>query len=99
MKTRNVLGLLLAFIFVVTIFFSAIFISMEMGHSHNCTEENCPICATLEECINNIRVFGTAAAIIICAYEMIPSIIKIVGDYKKEVQEYSLISERVRLNY
>lgn len=99
MRIRNVLGLLLASIFIFTIFFSSLFLSIEMGHHHNCTEEDCPICATIEECLNNIRVCGTAAVILICAYVVIPFVVKTVKSYKEVVQEYSLILERVRLNY
>ena len=98
MKERNTLGLFLSILLILTIFFSALFVSMEMAHHHDCSEENCPICSTIEACLNNIRVCGTATAVLISVFLFIPFII-IIKKIREAFHKYSLIQKRVRLNY
>ncbi len=95
---RKIFGLILALIILVAIFFSALFISMEMGH-HDCSGEDCPICATMEECVNNIRICGMAAVIVFVISSFVAETRKQKSSYIVEILLKSLIVKRVRLNY
>ena len=97
-RMHRVSGLLLAIIFLTVIFFSMLFISMEMGH-HHCSREHCPICATMEECLNNLKSCGTAVIIMSVTAILLPYITKTVQKSSKEAKKCNLISYRVRLNY
>ena len=95
---RKLFGLILALIIMMAIFFSALFISMEMGH-HDCSGEDCPICATMEECVNNIRICGMAAVVAYVISSFVAKIRKQKSSYIVEILLENLIVKRVRLNY
>ena len=95
---RKIYGQILALIILVAIFFSALFISMEMGH-HDCSGEDCPICATMEECVNNIRICGMAAVIAFVIRSFVAEARRQKLSYIVEILLESLIVKRVRLNY
>ena len=95
---RKLLGVILELFLIAVIFFSMLFISMEMGH-HDCSGEECPVCRALEECINNLRSFGTACVIAVAVCVLLPYIVEKIQKHIEEVMKLNLISERVRLNY
>ena len=98
MKMRNLLSLLMVISFIMIIFFSALFLSMELGHQHDSSGEDCPICSTIEECLNNLRYCGCAVAFIIVTGIVHQYIAEKIKKYKEVVPENSLVLERVRLN-
>ena len=97
-NVRKLFGLILALIIMMAIFFSALFISMEMGH-HDCSGEDCPICATMEECVNNIRICGMAAVVAFVISSFVALARKQMSSYMVDTLFESLIVKRVRLNY
>ncbi len=88
----------MAAVLVITLFFSSVFIAEEMGH-HDCTGEDCPICATIELCISIIRtceaVTVMASALVIMAAPLITT----TAIYDAETVTFSLIDNKVRLDY
>ena len=88
----------MAAVLVITLFFSSVFIAEEMGH-HDCTGEDCPICATIELCISIIRtceaVIVMASALVIMAAPLITT----TAIYDAETVTFSLIDNKVRLGY
>ena len=59
-KRERVLAWIVLSVFILVIFSSSVFIVFHSAH--NCTGENCPVCAVLAECRNNINMIGTVSA-------------------------------------
>lgn len=53
MNGCRIYSLVVCGLLLLTLFFSMLFISEEMGH-HDCTGEDCPVCAVIDICINNV---------------------------------------------
>ena len=85
---------MVAILFVM--FFSVIYISQHADHE--CTGADCPICAVLEECENNINNIGTIIAALATSLFLCLSIQKSVQYVITVCPDYSLISQKVRLN-
>ncbi len=85
---------LLAVVFVML--FSAIYI---LKHAdHECTGAECPVCAVMEQCGNNIKNIGTIFVAIVAAFFLCLSIQKRVQHVITVCSYYSLFSQKIRLN-
>ena len=40
--------------------FSECFLAAHEGHRHHCEDEDCPICACIQQCENALRSFGSS---------------------------------------
>lgn len=85
---------LVAVLFVML--FSVLYISQHADHE--CTGADCPVCAVMEQCSNNIKNIGTIVVAIIAALFLCLSILKCVQFVCAVSPNYSLISQKVRMN-
>ena len=92
----RIAALLSVIILLLMLFFSMFFIAAEAGH-HDCTGENCPICATVEICINTIKNISNLK---VAATASIAVMVYIIQKNLFTVSEVvkSPVLERVRLN-
>lgn len=90
----QILGALL----IVSLFFSALFISEELGH-HECTGDDCPICATIEMCMSNIRECGTGVILIVLAAVMTALPMMLISYFENEKITTSPVENKVRINF
>ena len=97
MKKYRICSLVVSSLLLLTLFFSMIFISEEMGH-HDCSGENCPVCAVLEICINNVEKCGTVVIAAAVAAVIMITFSNADNKYKEEIVFSSLTGKKVRLN-
>ncbi|SNU09914.1 hypothetical protein SAMN06297422_1373 [Lachnospiraceae bacterium] len=97
MKKYRICSLVVSSLLLLTLFFSMIFISEEMGH-HDCSGENCPVCAVLEICINNVEKCGTVVIAAAVAAVIMITFSNVDNNYKEEIVFSSLTGKKVRLN-
>ena len=85
---------LVAVVFVML--FSVIYI---LKHAdHECTGAECPVCAVMDQCSNNIKNIGIIVAVVVAAFFLCLSIQKCVQFVFAVCPDYSLISQKVRMN-
>ena len=85
---------LVAVVFVML--FSVIYISQHADHE--CTGAECPVCAVMEQCGNNIKNIGTIIVAVAAVFFLCLSIKKSVQYVITVCPDYSLISQKVRMN-
>ena len=88
----GILGMLILFI----ILFSSILIASEV--KHECTGEDCPICACIQQCENTLRhirntVDHPAAAIIPIIFMLVSADLFVIDSAQE-----TLVSSKIRLN-
>ena len=76
--------------------FSVIYISQHADHK--CTDAECPVCAVIEQCGNNIKNIGDIVVAIVTAVFLYLSIQKSVQYVIAVCPDFSLISQKVRMN-
>ena len=86
-------------VYIFVIISSCLFIAEEMGH-HDCCGEDCPICETIEICIENVRSIGCAVIVFVA----LASIIYATPDQVRKIRSedtacFTLVSSKVRLDY
>lgn len=86
------LGLLLLLVMLL----SAFFIAAEAGH--DCTGEDCPICACVQQCENTLHRIGDGNALLSAV--VIPVIFALISAFlfASEPSLETLVSRKVRLN-
>lgn len=85
---------LVAAVFVML--FSRVYIAEHTDHS--CSGDECPVCATMLQCSNNIKNVGTALIVVSTAVSMIALTSVCITTDADIVSICSLISQKVRLN-
>ena len=96
LKSRRVTAGIIALIMLVVVLFSAFYISAEADH--DCSGENCPICACIQQCENTLNQVGGGAVgqtVII-----LPAIILLAAFFSSSriFCQDTLITGKVRLN-
>ena len=97
MNGCRIYSLVVCGLLLLTFFFSMLFISEEMGH-HDCTGEDCPVCAVIDICINNVGKCGTAIIAAAVAAVIMITFSNADNKYKEEIVFSSLTGKKVRLN-
>lgn len=80
---------------VFVLLFSELYISHHIDH--DCTGEDCPICAEISQCINNLKTIG--ATVIVCTFVFLS--VRIIRNEQNTCSvciSDSLISRKVRMN-
>lgn len=95
-KTRKLTAWIAAIAILGVMLFSTIFISQHI--EHECTGEECPVCAFMVQCENNINSIGAMIVIVLAAFFLGLSILKSMQHIITTYSKYSLISQKVRLN-
>lgn len=95
-KVSNLITWFLIFATVIVVLFSNIYI---IHHAdHECSGADCPVCAVIEMCENNIKNAGLIATVAVIALFVHLSSKKGVQYFCTDCPEYSLISQKVRIN-
>ena len=81
---------------VCVMLFSVVYISQHTNH--DCTGNDCPVCAVLEQCESSIKNIGTAAILIAAICFLCLSIQKSAQYHDTVCFCCSLISQKVRMN-
>ena len=97
MNGSRIYSLVVCSLLLLTIFFSMLFISEEMGH-HDCTGDDCPVCAVIEICINNVEKCGTVVIAVAAAAVVMITFSENNNIYKEAIVFSSLTGNKVRLN-
>ncbi|MCR4739541.1 MAG: hypothetical protein K5886_04680 [Lachnospiraceae bacterium] len=87
---------IMTFIMLVLVLFSSLFIALHADH--DCTGEDCPICACIQQCENNIRGAGsdiTAASAVIM---YVLAAFSLMSFAVSSFQPDTPVSVKVRLN-
>ncbi len=95
---RRTLAWLAAFAVVFVMLFSVFYVAKHADHQAHCHEHHCPICATIDQCINNVKQIGNALAVIVAVCAIIGAVSLHEEGFELTVCNTSLISQKVRLN-
>ncbi len=88
----GIMGLMM----LIIVLFSAFFIAAEAYH--DCTGEDCPICACIGQCENMLRGIGDGTATQLSAFVSVLFILFFAALFVVEFSQETLISRKVRLN-
>ena len=78
------------------ILFSSLFIAENLHH--DCIGDDCPICQTLDQAMENIKTLGAAVIAAIAFVVSFDAVLEISANYSCEVIVPSLISQKVRMD-
>lgn len=65
---------------------------------HHCTNQDCPICATINQCVNNIQQMGLGTAVTAVTIVVAVVVTYLKKSYNCLCEASTLISSKVRLN-
>lgn len=93
---HRVAAALMGIVMLFVVLFSAFYIAAEM--EHHCTSEDCPICACIHQCENNIRQMGHGAAeqtfsILFAVFFAMP-----LSFHDIQFSQATLVTQKIRLN-
>ncbi len=95
-NTTRMTAVLLCMLMLIMMLLSSFYLSIEAGH--HCEEDDCPICATMQECENVLHQIGggliTQIAIAMPFLMVFFAALLVVCELPQE----TLISQKVRLN-
>ena len=96
MKNKRIAAGSMAVLMFFIMLFSASFIAIEADH--DCTGEDCPICACIAQCENTLHQIGDGvavqAAVIVPVFFMLIPAVLFADDFTRETP----VSRKVRLN-
>ena len=65
---------------------------------HDCCGDECPVCAVMAQCVNNIKTISAAVIVVYAVLSLMISLFKDSCIISGESFAYSLISQKVRMN-
>ncbi len=85
---------------IVAVLFVMLFSTAYISHhtEHNCTGEDCPVCAVIAQCTNNLRSIEAIIVAVIIELLLCKSIQEKYKCTDIKVFSCSLISQKVRMN-
>ncbi len=89
--TAGIIGLLM----LVTMLFSAFYIAAEINH--DCSGEDCPVCACIQQCENTLRGVGNGTPLPVSVIG-ISLILLITACCPAVISQDTPVSRKVRLN-
>ena len=96
MKSKRIAAGIMVFLVFFIMLFSASFIAIEADH--DCTGEDCPICACIAQCENTLHKIGDGAAVqaavIVPVFFMLILAFLFADNFTQETP----VSRKVRLN-
>lgn len=96
-KGKNRIIAIIMMIAVVSVMlFSTVY--LEEQADHDCTGEDCPICAMMIQCSNNLKQMGGVVAVVVCVALFVCACESLQEYSVNLVSFHSLISQKVRLN-
>ena len=94
--SKRINALLMATIMIVIVLFFSFFIATETHH--DCTGEDCPICACVSQCEETIRQVGSGVVIQTTIIEYVVVTILIAFGFINSLHAITPITTKVRLN-
>ncbi len=88
----GIMGLMM----LIIVLFSAFFIAAEADH--DCTGEDCPVCACIQQCENTLRGIGDGTAAQLSAVVPVFFLLFFAALFVAEFSQETLITRKVRLN-
>ncbi len=95
-KSKRITAMIAMAAVLFVMLFSAIYISKHADHK--CEGERCPVCAVMEQCENNIKNIEAIASLVAVAFCLGLSVYKSEKYVIVTYSDYSLISQKVRMN-
>ncbi|WP_044915127.1 MULTISPECIES: hypothetical protein [unclassified Butyrivibrio] len=92
----NFLVAILGMTMVFVVLFSAIFVATES--LHDCTGDECPVCAILHQCENNLNQLGDGIIALAVALIVITLPVAVISEIGNHRIYSTPVSEMVRLN-
>lgn len=93
---RKALAGVIGMMMLVIILFSAFYIAVEA--EHDCTGDDCPICACIQLCINTLRGFSSGITVAISAAVPVLPILFTALIFRSVLFQETPISRKVRMN-
>lgn len=90
--TAGIIGLMMLFVML----FSAFYMAAEADH--DCSGEDCPICACIQQCENTLRLFGGGEIRLLSVIIPTLFILPAAALCAAAVPQDTLVSRKVRLN-
>ena len=90
--TAGIMGLML----LVFVLFSTFYMAAEVDH--DCTGEDCPVCACIQMCGETLRGTGGGAAVQPSAILPVLVVLLAAGIFAVSISKETLVSQKVRLN-
>lgn len=100
MMHGNYLKKPVAFIVMIAVLFVMLFSCFYLScqADHQCADTDCPVCAMIGQCINNLKQIGEAVVLSVCLSAFCVAFLLIKGAYNFDVSDNSLLSQKVRMN-
>lgn len=96
-KGKNRIIAIIMIVAVVSVMlFSTVYLEEQVNH--DCTGEDCPICAMMIQCSNNLKQIGGVVAVVVCVASFGCACESLQKYSVNLVSFHSLISQKVRLN-
>mgnify|MGYP006918868324 FL=1 len=94
-KMRLISGIVCTMLIVV-MFVSLFYIVKE--ENHQCTGEDCPVCACIHQAEQILRNLGTGLVVAVCVSFTVTGGMPVVSGYCSTVRCSSLVAQKVRMN-
>ncbi len=95
-RDRRITAGIMAVIMLFSLLFSVLFIAVEADH--DCTGDDCPICACIQECGNTLRGFTRRTAVRISVVITVLFVLHIAVLFTEALSQETLVIRKVRLN-
>lgn len=96
MKNKKIAAGIMAFLMLFLVLFSTFFIVIEADH--DCTGEDCPICACIAQCENTLHQIGYGIAVQTAVIIPVLFMLILAFLFAADVLQETLVSKKVRLN-
>ena len=93
--SNQILVAIMSAVMIISIIISVLFLVHETNH--DCTGEDCPICAMMEIVSNNLESMGVGMAVVFAAVVFAAFVLHILASDANE-PTFSLVGASVRLN-
>ena len=95
-RIKRILSGTMAALFLAAMLFSSFFIAVEADH--DCTGEDCPICAVVHQCENTLRSVSGGPAVPAIVIPLVLSCLLAAFLYKPYLVQETPVSEKVRMD-
>lgn len=95
-RNKKIISVTICVMVLFALLMSYFFVARELHH--DCCGEDCPICATIDICINTINQLGNAVGTVVLALLVSALTYNFYKVYVLYVVPHTLVSRKVRLN-
>ena len=95
-RKKRLLAGMLGMVFLVAVLLSTFYLVAEAGH--DCTGEDCPICACMQQCENTLHTMAYGGVLaVVAVLPMFLLFFRVLSEASKMVQE-TPVTRKVRMN-